>query len=209
MNVQDQIQAKIKERLEAKLQERQMAMLNNDRFIDAKVNAQIKEHTTETLKALEAQCEDIIASTPIMNRQTRENRKWNPSRQYGYGNQMAILSGLLTGIQYSAREHKEQLLALTGLSEDLIEQTIEALGQPAYYSMNYDTVVEETPVNLELLMSSIALIEDALNIQLDTGKLNQRTITAKFDSERLKAEKLKAESAISAKLQGQVLNLDD
>jgi hypothetical protein len=140
---------------------------------------------------------------PSYNNKTRENRKWMPSRQYGLGNQITALTGLLSGIQYSATVHKPYLLAATGLSEDLIESTLEALGTTAYYSTNYNAIIVGTDYNLATLNNNLQVIESILDITLDKSKINEATLSNRMLVAQLKAERDQAahEAALALQLQ--------
>ena len=113
------------------------------------------------------------------------------------GNHIQLLTSLLSGINYAATDHKVMMLAATGLSEDLIEQTLEAFGSTVYYSNNYATVIAETPCNLSKLQDCIALIEDSLDLTLDKSKLTLPTMSARFELARVVAERKEAELALA------------
>ena len=102
---------------------------------------EVAADTSNKLKSLEEQCVQLVQTLPVYSKATRELRKFNPSRVYGFGNQIASLVGILSGIQYSANEHKLQMLAQTGLNEQIIEDTLNAFGAPAYFSEKYDVIV--------------------------------------------------------------------
>lgn len=144
--------------------------------------------TTDRLKDLELTCETIVNSMPIFNNKTRENRKFRPSKTYGLGNHIQLISGLLTGIMYSASEHKQLMLAETGLSEDLIEQAVEAFGSPSYYSTNYNEIIPEVPYNAELLSDTLELIGTQLNVELDLSKITEAHLAHKFEIARNRAQ---------------------
>ena len=160
-----------------------------DNAIRARVRAEISREATDKLNLLNATCEQIVSEMPIYSARTRENRKWNPSRQYGYGNQIATITGLLSGIQYSAIDHKEQMLALTSLDEDLIEATLAAFGNTSYYNTNYHLVVDEVPFNVPEILANLDLVEEVLGITLDKSAINESTMRAHFTKARLTAEK--------------------
>lgn len=167
--------------------------LNSDDMVVARVQARLKDEASDKLAVLDTACAEIIASMPVYSARTKENRKWNPSRQYGMGSQIATLTGLLSGIQYSASEHKAQMLALTGLSENLIEDTLAAFGNTAYYSSNYNVVVDEAAYNEAALTTLLLMVEDALDITLDKTLLTSDALHNRFTIARLRAEKSKAD----------------
>ena len=171
------------------MQLRMVIARTNDTSVMARVRAEIKREATDKLNLLNATCEHIVSVMPISSARTRENRKWNPSKQYGYGNQITMVTGLLSGIQYSATDHKLQMLALTGLDEDLIEATLAAFGNTSYYSANYHTVVDEVPFNVPAILANLDLVEEALGVTLDKSAINESTMRTHFTKARLTAEK--------------------
>jgi hypothetical protein len=186
----------------------EMRILENPNLVKARVKAMLRQEVTDKLTSLNNQCEALIASMPIYSNRTKQERKWNPSKQYGLGNQVALLTGLLSGIQYSAAEHKIQLLALTGLSEDVIESTLEAFGSPAYYSNNYGIVIDESPFDIDAIRDNVILLEQALNITLDDSKLTPSFMRAKFITARSLAEKTAASAATTVSLSHQLVQID-
>ena len=148
----------------------------------------VKEATSEELKAVEMACSMIVKDLPLTNKATREIRKWNPSRVYGYGNQIGALVGILSGIQYSAAEHRLQMLATTGLNEQIIEDTLNAFGSPAYFSAKYETIVPEKPYCINSIKNSLEVLEIKLNINLDKDVITEELLSKQFESARLRAE---------------------
>ena len=148
----------------------------------------VKEATSEELKAVEMACSMIVKDLPLTNKATREIRKWNPSRVYGYGNQIGALVGILSGIQYSAAEHRLQMLATTGLNEQIIEDTLNAFGSPSYFSAKYETIVPEKPYCINSIKNSLEVLEIKLNINLDKDAITEELLSKQFESARLRAE---------------------
>ena len=148
----------------------------------------VKEATSEELKAVEMACSMIVKDLPLTNKATREIRKWNPSRVYGYGNQIGALVGILSGIQYSAAEHRLQMLATTGLNEQIIEDALNAFGSPSYFSAKYETIVPEKPYCINSIKNSLEVLEIKLNINLDKDAITEELLSKQFESARLRAE---------------------
>ena len=148
----------------------------------------VKEATSEELKAVEMACSMIVKDLPLTNKATREIRKWNPSRVYGYGNQIGALVGILSGIQYSAAEHRLQMLATTGLNEQIIEDTLNAFGSPSYFSAKYETIVPEKPYCINSIKNSLEVLEIKLNINLDKDAITEELLSKQLESARLRAE---------------------
>lgn len=150
--------------------------------------AAVREETSEKLKSIELLCSTIVSELPIQNRATRETRKWNPSRVYGYGNQVGALVGILSGIQYSANEHKLQMLAQTGLNEQIIEDTLNAFGAPAYFSEKYDIIVDERPFDINSICNCLEILEFKLDLTLDKSLVTEAALSKQFELARIKAE---------------------
>lgn len=150
--------------------------------------AAVREETSEKLKSIELLCSTIVSELPIQNRATRETRKWNPSRVYGYGNQVGALVGILSGIQYSANEHKLQMLAQTGLNEQIIEDTLNAFGAPAYFSEKYDVIVDERPFDINSVCNCLEILEIKLDLILDKSLVTEAALSKQFELARIKAE---------------------
>ena len=148
----------------------------------------VKEATSEELKAVEMACSMIVKDLPLTNKATREIRKWNPSRVYGYGNQIGALVGILSGIQYSAAEHRLQMLATTGLNEQIIEDTLNAFGSPSYFSAKYETIVPEKTYCINSIKNSLEVLEIKLNINLDKDAITEELLSKQFEAARLRAE---------------------
>ena len=165
-----------------------LARQSDPKFIQAKTNASIAQETADAIQAIESKCQAIIESMPIFSKKTRENRKWNPSNYYGLGSHIGGIYRILTGILYSTTDHKVQLLAETGLYEDLVESTILAFGSIAYYSETYRVIVPANPYNANTLIANLTLIADILNINSDMQAVTEANLSKIFKSAEAKAE---------------------
>lgn len=183
----------------------ELSLLTNEKFQNALVNQKIREESTSKLAALEAMCESIVNDNPVYSKALKKDRTWNPSRTYGYGNQVAVLSGILSGIQYSVSEHSALMLAATGLTADLVEATLEAFGNLPYYSSNYGTVVDGKPMNVELVRDNLDLIAYSLGIQIDKSAITQQQADRLYASAQAKAEKAQAEQQLGAAMEQYVI----
>ena len=152
------------------------------KFILAKTNASIAQETAEAIQAIESKCQAVIESMPIFSKKTRENRKWNPSNYYGLGSHICGIYRILTGILYSTTDHKTMLLAETGLYEDLVESTINAFGNTAYYSETHKVIVPAIPYNSDTLVANLTLIADILNINPDMKAVTEANLSKIFKS---------------------------
>lgn len=178
----------VKERKIQKKENAEIARLENDVLIDRDVDLSLEEDVTEFLNDIEAQCEAVVNSIDIYSAKTRENRKWNPGKEYSFSTQLNKFTSILIGIQYSADDHRVQMLALLGLSETIVAKTVKAFGKTAYYSKNYKVIVDEIPYNIDELQHMIGLMEKRLNISLDSKLLNDVVMRNKFVNARGKAE---------------------
>lgn len=165
-----------------------LARQSDPKFIQAKTQASIAQETADAIQTIESKCQVIIESMPIFSKKTRENRKWNPSNYYGLGSHIGGIYRILTGILYSTTDHKVQLLAETGLYEDLVESTILAFGNTAYYSETHKVIVPAVPYNIDTLVSNLTLIADILNINPDMQAVTETTLSKIFQSAESKAE---------------------
>ena len=184
-------QAKIQEAIQTakdKAEERKLNAIISGGVDRVMATMAVREATSEELKNLELSCEQIVKELPITSRTTRETRKWNPSRVYGYGNQVGALVGLLSGIQYSASQHRLQMLATTGLNEQIIEDTLVAFGSPAYFSPKYETIIEAKPYDYNAIRSCIEVLEHKLNLNIDMSQLTEANIAKQFEAAQLRAE---------------------
>lgn len=196
---------KVAEKLAHRKEQAELALLTSDKYQDSLVEQAIREETTNKLATLNEVCKSIVEENPIYSTTLRQQRKWNPSKRYGLGNQIADLVGLLTGIQYSVKEHNELMLAATGLSKDLIERTIDAFGQLPYYSVVNTTIVEGTSANAATVQECLILLEAQLGIELDKSKVTQKFMDNQYEFAMAKAERVQAEAELADAVQNFVL----
>lgn len=163
-------------------------MASKIELVEAKYTQDRLEATTERLTVLDRLCENVTTEMPIFNSKTRENRKWRPSKVYNLGKHVELITGLCSGIQYSAAEHKMQMLSGTGISADLVDDVVNSMGSPAYYNKNYDIVMEEKPYNFDKLNRSLKLIADKLDLDVDLSMFTEETMKARFESARVSAD---------------------
>jgi hypothetical protein len=183
-----------------KTEAKRLALLDNDSYVDDLLADEIKEETNQKLTSLIENMEDIVASMPVYDSRTRENRKFKAMGEYGLGTEFSKITGLLSGIQYSAKAHKDQMLAETGLSEVLIESTLDALGRRSYYSQNNATIVTAVPANVGRLKTLINRVADKLGVELDDSYLNQASFDTLEERALLKAQKQEAEDQVALNL---------
>jgi hypothetical protein len=160
----------------------------------AKVRIAANGGQTAKLQKMVSECEAIVAGMPINNPKTRTARKWAGAHRFGYGPQVDLMYQLATGILYACADHKQLLLAHTGLDLEVIEQVVEAFGAPTYYSRNYNTVVEAKPYCLELVTAVVDVMQSELGVVVDTSKLTKE----QFEYEFVRAENTAATALAQA-----------
>lgn len=197
--------AKMDERVALAKMEAEISLLTNVKFQDALVSQALREDTTTRLESLLQQCELVVDSNPIYSATMKQNRKWNPSRRYGLGNQMMLLSGLISGITYSVNEHSTMMLVLTGLSSDLNESFLNSLGNLPYYSKNYNDIVEGVQSNVDNLLNAMNLIENILGINIDKSVITQQNLDRQYDIAMVKAERVREEAALAVTMQQYII----
>lgn len=184
----------------------EIAMLNatlklesSKELFASKVSLAVKSAHTKTLKDLINDCSGIIDSMPVQNQKSRTIREWAGSRRFTFGNQINLMFQLATGIMYSCAEHKELLLAHTGLDSELLEQFAEAFGSPAYYSRNNNVLVESKPFDIEAVQSTVTLMQSMLFVVIDTSQLTESNFKVEFTKGEIRAHEdtMKANEAIS------------
>jgi hypothetical protein len=176
--------AKIREAAEVARLEATLKLEGSEALFAAKVKLTANGQQTAKLQKLVDECAEIVASVPVYNQKTRTNRVWAGSHKYNYGSQIDLMYQLATGILYSCQEHKQLLLAHTGLDLELLEQMVKAFGTPTYYSRNYHTIVESKPYNYAMAKSTVDVMQSSLGVVVDTAELTE----ANFEYEFLRAE---------------------
>lgn len=153
----------------------------------------METENSNKLRAVEMTCSGIVENAPIFDKTARENKKWRPSKVFGLGPQIGQLYSIISGIQYSAGAHKTLMLAqYSGLTEDLIEKTLDAFGQPAYFS-KYGSIVPQKNYDFTIMEQCVNLLEEALDVTINKDKFTAETMKQIFDSARLTAETKDAE----------------
>lgn len=168
-------QAALKASLEAKLKLAKSESLFNSQVVLATRSAQ-----TEALQRTLDECAAIIDATPIHNAKTRTNRVWAGSRRFAFGAQVNLMYQIATGILYSCAEHKQLLLAHTGLDLELLEQIVEAFGTPEYYSRNMNTIVEARPYDVDRARAAVEVMQAELDVIVDTSALTEDQFSLEF-----------------------------
>lgn len=153
---------------------------SSEGLFKAKVALAANGQQTEALQTLVNECAEIVAGVPVHNPKTRANRIWAGSHRYNYGTQIDLMYQLATGILYSCHEHKALLLAHSGLNLELLEQFTKSFGSPMYYSRTYHSIVEAKVHNLELLKSTVDVMQSELSVVIDTTGINADNLELEF-----------------------------
>lgn len=172
---------------------------NNKDLFEAKVKLAVIGGNTNTLQKLVDECSGIIDAMPVENIKTKATRIWAGSRRFTFGTQIDLMFQLASGILYSCAEHKQLLLAHTGLDAELLEQFMTAFGSPAYYSRNFNTLVEAKLYNVDDVKSAVTVMQSALCVVVDTSQLTEEKFAEEFSKGGVRAheDKLKADEAIA------------
>jgi hypothetical protein len=182
--VQKENAEKIRVAAEVARLEATLKLEGSEELFKAKVKLTANGEQTAKLQKLVDECAEIVASVPVYNAKTRTNRVWAGSHKYNYGTQVDLMYQLATGILYACQEHKQLLLAHTGLNLELLEQMVKAFGTPTYYSRNYHAIVEAKPFEIDMVQSTVEVMQSELGVVVDTTALTQNN----FESEFVRAE---------------------
>ena len=186
--IQDENIKRVREAAEIARLEATLKLESSEELFKAKVKLAANGQQTAQLQKLVDECANIVAGVPVYNAKTRTNRQWAGSHKYNYGAQVDLMYQLATGILYACAEHKQLLLAHTGLDLELLEQMVKAFGTPTYYSRNYNTIVEEKPFDIEMVQSTLQVMQSTLNVLIDTSSVSNNSFTEEFNKARVVAK---------------------
>lgn len=117
-----------------------------------------------------------------------DNRKI--SRVYGYGYMVDKILTIIRSIQYLKQDEKQEMLMLTGLDESTVEAVLDALGNPAYFSVRELRLIEEQPANVDELKQLLKIVSIDMDLvsTLKLNKVNQENVDYQFTRARLRAQ---------------------
>jgi len=193
--VQQENMMKIREAAEIARLQATLKLEGSEELFHAKVKLAANGEQTAKLQQLVDECAEIVASVPVHNPKTRTNRVWAGSHKYNYGTQIDLMYQLATGILYACAEHKQLLLAHTGLNLELLEQMVKAFGTPTYYSRNNHVVVESRPYDFDMAKSTVDVMQSELGVVVDTSAITRNN----FEMEFVRAENTAAVAYQQAK----------
>ena len=198
MTKAQEILAKINEEASARAaqlsDEALIAAVTHPAYVGVLAASKVAEGKVEKLNNYLRQCEAIVAAMPIYSAKTRQNVKFKPNSQYGLSTEVSKLISICNGIQYAKAEHKAQMLAVTGLSETLVEQTIADLGNLPYYNPNYGILVDGTMPNVEALKQDLLLVATTLGVTVDTSFMTQAFMDRRYEAAMIREQKKEAEA---------------
>lgn len=202
MTKAQEILAKINEEASARAaqlnDEALIAAVTHPAYVGALAASKAAEGKLEKLNNYLKQCEAIVEAMPIYSEKTRQTVKFKPSSQFGLSTEISKLIAICTGIQYAKAEHKVQMLAITGLSETLVEQTLADLGSLPYYNSNYGVLVDGTMPNVEALKQDLVLVATTLGVTVDTSFITQAYMERRYEAAMIREQKKEAEAAKAA-----------
>lgn len=202
MTKAQEILAKINEEASARAaqlnDEALIAAVTHPAYVGALAASKAAEGKLEKLNNYLKQCEAIVEAMPIYSEKTRQTVKFRPSSQFGLSTEISKLIAICTGIQYAKAEHKVQMLAITGLSETLVEQTLADLGSLPYYNSNYGVLVDGTMPNVEALKQDLMLVATTLGVTVDTSFITQAYMERRYEAAMIREQKKEAEVAKAA-----------
>lgn len=202
MTKAQEILAKINEEASARAaqlnDEALIAAVTHPAYVGALAASKAAQGKLEKLNNYLKQCEAIVEAMPIYSEKTRQTVKFKPSSQFGLSTEISKLIAICTGIQYAKAEHKVQMLAITGLSETLIEQTLADLGSLPYYNSNYGVLVDGTMPNVEALKQDLILVATTLGVTVDTSFITQAYMERRYEAAMIREQKKEAEAAKAA-----------
>lgn len=181
------------ERAEVEALKAQLNVLNSEEYQEAKTKQAINKKKQSVLSSAIETCKAVISTMPIYNTKTRQDKKWAGRPTYGLGKDIELLHELCSGVLYSVEEHKTLMCGQVGLDISTVEEFLTSLGNTAYYSTNYSTIVEEIPYDVARIKEAILLLGEQLGIVIEDNTINETNMAARFEKARIKAEKDKLE----------------
>jgi hypothetical protein len=108
---------------------------------------------------------------------------------YGYGLLLDKVITICSNLKYLPREEKEAIFISTGLNDMLIEDLLEAVGRPSYYSKLNHSIVPEVEFDAEKTAYMLETLSITLDLDIDLNYDKDR-IKDTFERARNKAESM-------------------
>jgi len=111
---------------------------------------------------------------------------------FGYGVIPSKMLAILKSIQFSKTEEKHELLLMTGLDESILEDTLDAFGNTAYFSKASVEIVPEQPMDIDKVKELLEMVATDMGLvsNLDLSRFNTDNVKYQYDRARLKAEEM-------------------
>lgn len=194
--LQAQIEAaatKAKEQAQIAMMQARIDLVTSEAFQALRARQFTEDFIVKSLEDSINKCKYIVESTPVQDIKRRKLKEWNGRPVYGLGKQLELLHNLCTGIVYAVDQHKLPMLALTPINVLEAERFLSALGNTAYYSATYSTIVEEKPYDVAQIKNSATLLAESLGITVDTSMVTDKYMSERFAAARAKADLTKLE----------------
>jgi len=182
--LQEQLEAKVAERkkeLGEFLEKRKLQIQIEQVESPLYEKRYLEEEDNKKLDAMISHIEDMYA----------ENRR-KVSQVFGFGVTVNKMLIIVQAIQYSKIDEKQELLALTGLSEQLVEDIVEAYGATAYFSAREMEIKPAIPMKVNALreLLKIAGADMGLVSELNLSKLTDTNVDGMYKRADLRAEEM-------------------
>jgi hypothetical protein len=145
-------------------QERQLAYYASDRAIVDTIRSEAIAKLNEILESL------TVAYSTQYDLDSEKRQKYIST--FGYTTLLDKVITIATATKFLTKDLKEAILVEFNLDELLIDDLINAVGKPAYYSKVDHNVVEEIPYNNEAVEACLARLSIALDIDLTTETMS-------------------------------------
>jgi len=132
---------------------------------------------------------DII-SEQIAEHYARDDRKM--SLTFGYGIIPNKIISLLKAIQFSKATEREEFLMMTGLDEQIIEDTLDAFGNTSFFSKTAIEVVPAIPMSVTRVKELLQLVAIDMKLvsELDLSKFNSSNVEYQYKRAQLRADEM-------------------
>ena len=109
---------------------------------------------------------------------------------FGYGVIPSKILAIMKSIQFSKQEEKFDFMTMSNLDEQLIEDTLTAFGNTAYFSKDTVEVIPEIPMDIPKVRSLLALAAKDMGLvgELDLSPFNDLNVDYQYTRSRVRAE---------------------
>jgi len=181
---------KLQKQLKAKMEAKKLELKNL--VEERKIQIQIAQMDNPLYIARELEKEDIKkldAITLLIEEQYKaDDRKL--IHTYSYGVMVNKIMTIVSAIMYSKGEEKEHLLMSTNLTEQDLEDLIEAFGKTAYFSPKMEEIIPEVAMNQNHLKVLLVQTSEAMGLvsQINLSKINPENVEYQSSKAKTRAE---------------------